>query len=84
MSRTIQPTIALLFDNELRVAAAACHRLNALLEETPRNEEAVRVAMQDQFHACHVALYHVRPEVSAITVINPENRLPKKGRRDEP
>ena len=69
MPATMKPTIAVLFDHELRAAAAALQECYALLDKKSLEKpEAKQFAIA--FQLAHAALFAVRPDVHAVTVVN--------------
>ncbi|MBE3064584.1 MAG: hypothetical protein IMZ69_06160 [Spirochaetes bacterium] len=59
MSGKAKSSIIVLFDHELRIAAAALKRMRRLVNATPRDQEAITQAVSDAVRACESALYHV-------------------------
>ncbi len=65
MAAKIRLSVAVLFDHELRAAAAALHKAAAL----PKGEEAAQ-AWTDAIQLAYVALDAITPDVTGLTIIH--------------
>jgi len=81
MSGKIHPQIAVLFDHELREAAAALHELDDRARYNAATDDERWALIVSAIRLSQAALYHVRPENDAIAVIKIAPGRVRKARR---
>jgi len=84
MSGTLSPTIAVLFDHELREAAAALQKAWGLVKDgmDDDNREEAQKTFGHSLHVAHAALHAISPAIDAIVVIKLAEAIGKQAGED--